>query len=119
MPVVSIPNEMLQSTDPIKKAAVAGYEKLARDLKMGSQSGVVIPSDPWKDSDGKPTGERLVDIRLLSAGGRRAVDTNITAIRYQRNIARAVLADFLMLGGDARGSFAMSKSKTGDTECRQ
>ena len=42
----------------------------------------------------------------------RAIDTDKIIIRHQTNIARSVLADFIMLGNQGRGSYAMSKNKT-------
>jgi phage gp29-like protein len=48
---------------------------------------------------------------LLNAGGSRAIDTDTVVKRYQGDIARTILADFIMLGQGDRGSFALSRSK--------
>lgn len=112
LPVVYIPNSLLNSTDEKKKKIVQDYIKMVRDIKFNEQGGVVLPSDPFYDNEGKPTNIRQVELKLLNAGGTRAIDTNKVIMRYEGNIARTILADFIMLGQGERGSFALSKSKT-------
>jgi len=112
LPVVYIPNSLMDSKDANKQATVAKYVKLVRDIKYNSQGGVVLPSDPFYDAEGKPTSLRQVELTLLNAGGSRAIDTDKTVKRYEGNIARTILADFIMLGQGDKGSFALSKSKT-------
>jgi hypothetical protein len=112
LPVVSIPGSMIAATSGADVTARAAYEKVARDIKFNEQGGLVIPSDVYQDSNGNPTGARKVEVKLLSSGGTRAIDTNSVVARYQRDIARSVLADFLMLGSTSVGSFALSHDKT-------
>ena len=49
---------------------------------------------------------------LLSTGGTRQFDTNAIINRYDTKIAQTVLADFIMLGHEKTGSFALSSDKT-------
>ena len=49
---------------------------------------------------------------LTSTGGSRQFDTNKIIERYDTRIAMTVLADFLMLGHQQVGSFALSSNKT-------
>lgn len=114
LPVVKVPGYLLSSAKPEDQAILAAYVKIARDLKLNEQGGLVIPSDPWTDAEGRPVaGTAKVDVSLMSTAGSRAIDTNVTAVRYQRDIARTVMADFLMLGTDGgRGSYALSQDKT-------
>jgi hypothetical protein len=111
LPVVYIPNATLNGSSAEAVAALNKYKQLVRDIKLNAQGGVVLPSDPWYDSDGKPSAQRQVELQLLNANGTRAIDTDIVVKRYQANIARTVLADFIMLGQGDRGSFALSRSK--------
>lgn len=114
VPVVSIPNQILkkaQEGDPNYIAVVENYKKVARDLKANSQSGVLIPSDVFKDSEGKPSSNRMVSVDLLSNRGTRAMDTDKIINRYQQDIARSIIASFIMLGGQERGSFALAESQ--------
>jgi hypothetical protein len=87
-------------------------EKILRDLKFNEQGYALLPSDVYQDSDGKPTNTRIMDIELISSNGTRNIDINPIIQRYQHDIARSVMAEFLMLGGGANGSYALSKSKT-------
>ena len=113
LPVARIPADYMKSdADSASKAFYATIKQIVRDLKFNAQGGVVVPSDYYPDENGNPTSQRMVEIELLSTGGRRAIDTNATVLRYQRDIARAALADFIMLGTDGKGSYALSQDKT-------
>lgn len=111
LPVVYVPNETVNGTDEDSIAAMASYKKLVRDIKFNEQGGVVLPSNPYYDAEGKPSSLRQVELQLLNAGGSRAIDTDTVVKRYQGDIARTILADFIMLGQGERGSFALSRSK--------
>ncbi|MES0340725.1 MAG: hypothetical protein ABUK08_00255 [Candidatus Humimicrobiaceae bacterium] len=112
LPVVRIPNEILKSTNPNDISTKNEYIKMARDVKFNEQGGVVIPSDTYFDGDGNRTSTPVVDFSLMSSDGSRAIDTNEVILRYQRDIARTFLADFLLLGSGDSGSWALSKDKS-------
>lgn len=107
LPIIEVPSAIFSD-----QAKLAQYKRIARDIKINEQGGIVIPSDLYKDSDGKPTNQRLYNIRLLASEGSRNIDTNQVVIRHQQSMVRSVLADFLLLGTGDKGSFALSKSKT-------
>lgn len=109
LPVVRVPGEILTGENNV--SIRQEYESIARDLKLGSQGGVVLPSEPYQDDDGKYSNMRKVEIDLISAKGSRLIDTDKVVKRYQADIGRSLLADFLLLGNNDRGSFAMSDSK--------
>ena len=52
------------------------------------------------------------ELELLSSGGSRQFDTNVTIDRYDTRIAMTVLADFIILGHQKVGGFALSSDKT-------
>lgn len=110
LPVVRIPASYLTSTNPLDIAVKQAYEKVARDLKFNEQGALVIPSDPWRDQDGKYSTNMRVSIELLTTGGTRSIDTTKVKTDYQRDIARSVLADFMMLGSD-KGAYNLAESK--------
>lgn len=113
MPVGRIPAEFLvpSATDDQKKLK-AQMEKILRDVRFNEQGYLLLPSDPYTDADGKHSNIRRLDIELIASQGSRAIDTRPVIQGYQTDIARTVLAEFLMLGTGAQGSFALSKSKT-------
>ena len=91
---------------------VGNLQQILRDVKFNEQGYIITPSDTYPDKDGSPTNIRLVDIELMSSNGNRNVDIDPIVRRYQHDIARSVLSEFLMLGGGNNGSYALSKSKT-------
>jgi len=112
LPMLRLPNELLESTDTSDVAIVTEYMKLIRDVKFNEQGGVIIPSDPFVDQDGRYTQSPMVDFELVTSRGRRNVDTSRTTTEKKFDIARTILADFIMLGANRQGSFALSKDKS-------
>ena len=113
VPIGRMPAEYLSGDATADQAALKGqFERILRDLKNNEQGYALLPSDPYTDNDGKPTNMRLMDIELITANGTRAIDTDPVIQRYQHDIARSVMAEFMMLGGGATGSYALSKTKT-------
>lgn len=107
LPVMYLPSKVLN--DPVKKAE---YLKIVRDVKFNEQGGLLLPSEPWPDENGKNSGVKQYELTLLSSEGTKNVDTDKIIKRHQGDIVRTVLADFLILGQGDKGSFALSKSKT-------
>lgn len=112
LPLVRIPAEYM-ATDATaeQRAFVAQISKIARDVKKNEQGYVVLPSDYYEDADGKITNNRMVEFDLIASKGTRDIKTGEVIIRYQQNMATSALADFVLLGMNDRGSFALSKSK--------
>lgn len=105
LPVIKVPADLLSSTDPAKKAAAAAYTDLVTKIRRDRMEGVVIPSD--RDEKGN----LFYELSLLSTGGSRQIGIDEAIQRYQRDIARSVLADFIFLGADGGGSLALGKTK--------
>lgn len=113
VPVGRIAAEYLSPDATADQASVRSQmEKILRDLKFNEQGYALLPSDVYRDADGKPTNQRIVDIELITSNGTRNIDIHPIVARYQHDIARSVMAEFLMLGAGANGSYALSKSKT-------
>lgn len=100
LPVIYGPEGLdLWSKDvPENVAAMAGLEAMVRNIRRDEMEGVVLPF-----------GYKL---ELLSSGGTRQFDTNAIINRYDTRIAMTVLADFIFLGHDQTGSWALSSDKT-------
>lgn len=73
-------------------------EVMVKNIRRDSTEGVVLPAS-W-------------NLSLLSTGSRRQFDTNAIIERYDTRIAMSVLADFVLLGHQQVGSFALASSKT-------
>lgn len=99
-PVLSAPEGMniWDTDDPDMAAAYAGAEAIVKNVRRDSMEGLVKPSN-WT-------------FELVSTGGRRQFDTNAIIERYDTRMAMTVLADFIFLGHQSVGSFALSSDKT-------
>ena len=112
IPVARIPAEYLSGDASASQAGfVNDLQQILRDVKFNEQGYIVLPSDTYPDKDGAPSSTRLVDIELMASNGKRNIDINPIVSRYQHDIARSVLSEFLLLGSSG-GSYALSKSKT-------
>ena len=112
IPVARIPAEYLSAdASPAQVQFLASLKQVLRDVKFNEQGYIITPSDTYLDKDGSPTNIRLVDIELMASNGKRNIDIDPIVRRYQHDIARSVLSEFLLLGSQG-GSYALSKSKT-------
>lgn len=112
IPVARIPAEYLSGgASPEQTGFVNNLQGILRDVKFNEQGYIILPSDTYPDKDGSPTNIRLVDIELMASNGKRNIDIDPIVRRYQHDIARSVLSEFLLLGSQG-GSYALSKSKT-------
>lgn len=108
VPIARIPAECLAvDASPEKIAVKSAFEKIVANLRNDEQAGVVIPSD--RDEKG----HLLFDLSLLGVenGGTR-IDISEPIRRYNTQILMTLLADFMTLGHEKVGSFALSSDKT-------
>lgn len=80
-------------------------QTLVTRVKRNEAEGVILPN--VRDENG----HRLIEFELMSTGGTRQFDTDKTITRYSQQMAMSLLADFLMLGHENVGSFALGASK--------
>jgi hypothetical protein len=107
MPFASVPIEILSDDRGAAETATFNYIKdVVTKTKRDEQEGIIWPL--VFDDDGN----KLYEFELLSTGGRRTFDTGAIIQRYTQEQAQTVLADFILLGHEAVGSFALSSDKT-------
>ena len=112
IPIGRMPAEYLSpDANDNQKAVYDSFVKGIRDIKNNEHGAIVLPSDTYEDSEGKPSNVHLMTVELLSASGSRSIDMDKVIRRYQNDIARSLLAEFLMLGDGTGGSYALSKTK--------
>ncbi len=102
-PVLYTPEgiDLWDPEDPQASRILAVAEAIVSGVRRDAKEGVVLPG-----------GENGWKLELLSTGSRRQFDTNQIIDRYDKRIATTVLADFVMLGQEQVGSFALASSKT-------
>jgi len=100
LPVIYTPEgvDLWGDDSPEAAATRSVLEKMVQNIRRDEMEGVVLPF-----------GYKL---ELLSSGGTRQFDTNAIINRYDTRIAMTVLADFIFLGHDKTGSWALSSDKT-------
>lgn len=107
LPIAWVPPEILSENATDDQASMLSeIKKIVTGIRRDEQEGVVFPL--VYDNQGN----KRYDLQLLSTGGRRQFDTDKIVTRYDQRIAMTVLADFILLGHEAVGSFALSSSKT-------
>jgi hypothetical protein len=113
IPVGRLPADYLaeDATDD-QKAVAKQLANVLENLKFGKDGYAMLPSDKYTDGDGKPSNHFLMDIQLMASEGSRNMAIDPVIRRYQHDIARSILSEFLMLGSGSTGSYALSKSKT-------
>ena len=115
LPIVRVPNALLEAAKAADTAALAAldaYKKLAMNVRVDEQMGIVMPSDCWKDAQGSPTAHKMYDFELKTPdrGGTR-IDSDKIIHRYNVDILKSVMADFIDLGHQARGTQNLAISK--------
>ena len=108
MPVMEVPPSiMAPNADTAAKALRKDYEEKIQKVRLDQLYGMVIPAEIGPD--GKPTGYKF---RLVNSGGRRPSDADVIVKRYGNEILRVLAAEFLPLGQEKVGSFALHSDKT-------
>ena len=108
LPVAYVPAEMMvPSASDDDKATVELFKKMVRNVRRDEQEGLVLPLD-YDDN-----GNQLYTFELLNSGGTRAINIDGAITRYEQRIAMTILADFILLGHEQTGSYALSVNKTG------
>lgn len=90
--------DLWDAEDKEMVAALHRAERIITGIRRDSREGLVVP-DGW-------------ELQLLSTGSRRQFDTNQIIERYNKQIATSVLTDFVLLGHESVGSFALADNKT-------
>lgn len=100
LPVITTPEGMdiWDKDDEDVNAIRAGLEAMVKNIRRDSTEGLVLPFG--------------YTFELTSTGGSRQFDTNSIIARYDTKISQTVLADFIQLGHESVGSFALSSDKT-------
>jgi hypothetical protein len=105
VPVVYLGNDCTTS-GPYSDFELA--KDLVVNLRKDEQAGIVIPHP--KMGAGAAEGQGML-VELLSAGGARAHDIGAIVERYDKRMALSVLTQFIMLGLDRTGSYALSRNQ--------
>ena len=100
LPVLIAPEgyNIWDANDALMQKTLQRAEVIVRNIRRDATEGLVLPHD-W-------------ELKLLTSGGSRQFDTNSIIDRYDTRIAMTAIADFIFLGHQQTGSFALSSDKT-------
>jgi hypothetical protein len=93
-------------TAEMSKKYDATLQEIIRNVRRDEQEGLLLPL-AYDDN-----GNKLITFELLSSAGSRQLDVSATIDRYDKRIAMTVMGDFLLMGQQAVGSFALADNKT-------
>jgi SPP1 gp7 family putative phage head morphogenesis protein len=103
LPTLQVPQELLMPNAPADLVALRNdLEKMLADIRVDARVGVMVPNED--------AGYRLG--LLQGSGSTNATTADAIIQRYDRRILQVCLADFILLGGEAVGSYALADSKT-------
>lgn len=100
LPTITPPDdfEIWDDTNTEAQKAMAYAEMLVQNIRRDAKEGLVIPPG-WK-------------LELLSSGSKRQFEVGTVIDRYDKRMAMTAMADFILLGHQGTGSFALSDNKT-------
>lgn len=108
VPVVHMPVATMAANAPAAHVAMrASMERLVSALHRDEHDGFIFPAE--LNSDGSPTGYKL---SLLASPGAKQIPADPVIRRYDSRICMSVAAEFLLLGTEKTGSFALSAQKS-------
>ena len=121
-PVMYVPSKLIdEATAPgpngqINSAAaqtLASYKRIVTNIRIDEQMGAVLPSDTYRDGEGKPTSVKMFDFQLVSPNGSKGsgMDSNQIIQRHQLEILMTVLSDFIQMGHEVRGTNNLAMTK--------
>lgn len=106
--VMRIPAQLLDPGASDEEKAIANaYKAIADKVAKDEMGAVVLPSDVDPN-----TKSPMYALEYTIAQGTRPVNMSEIVERYDKRMLSAMLADFILLGQQSVGSFALSDSKT-------
>jgi hypothetical protein len=109
LPKFKVPIQFMQNNATVAQKSIYGEVKdMVTRLRINQQAGIVLPSTTDRN------GKELFDFELVKSGGPKSFDTDKIINRYDTQMARVSMMDFLMLGTGASstGSWSMHSDKT-------
>lgn len=103
IPIAEVPSQTLNDA-----TAKTAWREIVENLRQDEQAGVLIPQeyDPV-------TKMPRFKLSLMGSPGGPTTDVNVLIQRHMQLAAIALLADFVLLGHEKAGSWALADNKTG------
>ena len=106
-PMFRIPAEIINAARGSSQYKVLqNFQKIVTNIRRDEQMGLLIPSD--RDANGNA----LYEFSFINAGSATTMDMEPKIQRLDQRMLMSVMMDFLLLGHQKVGSFALADSKT-------
>lgn len=108
-PVMYVPSSLMEAGkpggDPNAAMALKMYKDIVTNARVDEQMGAVLPSDTYRDADGKTSTVRMYEFKLLTPEqSRTGVDIDKTITRHKIDMLMTTLCDFIQMGHEVRGT---------------
>lgn len=112
IPVFRLPKAVFDAAsgatpDPVAVAIIASAKRMATNIRIDEQMGLVLPSDLDEVTKGKLYDFELIAPQLSRAG----VNAHEAIQRYQLDMMTTVLSDFIALGHQLKGAYNLAINK--------
>jgi hypothetical protein len=116
LPTLKLPNQLLEAAnagDPGAVATLAAYKKIVTNVRIDEQMGLLLPSDMWPGTTGGASTAPMFEFKfeVPQGGTKSGVDADKTIARHKLDIMTSVLADFIQLGHEERGTQSLAVTK--------
>lgn len=110
LPVVQVPAQIMSNTaSAAQRATRSSMETLVSKIHRDEMEGIVMPSELEPGESNIATGYKLT---LLSTNGGKQLSADPVIRRYDARIAMSMAAEFIILGTEKQGSFALGAEKS-------
>lgn len=115
LPVIYVPSQVIagaQNGSAQDQAIFEMCQKIVTNVRVDEQAGVVLPSDTYRDADGKISAVKMYELQLMAPQSSRAsVSPHQSIERYKIDILTTSLADFITMGHEVRGTNNLASVK--------
>lgn len=111
LPIATVPPEALtRDASPSQVQLVGKLKTMVQEVRRNEREGMVLPAAEVANKDGT-TVKTGYGFALLSSGGSRQIQPDVAIRRHQSRMAMTLLCEWMMLGVDKTGSFALMSEK--------
>lgn len=114
-PVMYVPSQMMEmaANGTGKEQAQAAqslrmYKNIVTNARVDEQMGIILPSDTYRDADGKTSAIKMYQFDLLTPGsggkGKGGGDIDKAITRHKIDMLMTTLCDFIQMGHEVRGT---------------
>jgi hypothetical protein len=113
-PVIYVPNALLDAANAVgpggtpspaqaqAQQSLATLKDIVTGVRVNDQMGLILPGDPYRDSEGKISSMRMYDFQFVTPQHRSSAETDKMIARHKVDMLMTLICDFLMMGRKVR-----------------